>query len=815
MSTRRGERSGPAADLWAMLDAMPVGIVSTERDGRIRLVNARAQELLEVAAEEAQGRAFVELFEPESRDEIRCGKATVVSLRTGSGGTRLLEVDGGECGAETVYAIHDLTDRIHAEQQREEESGVSLRLALDAGRMGSWRWDEATNVVRWDELLERIYGLEPRTFGGTFSAFLDLVHPEDRLFVIEQVGQAGSSGPDYEIEFRIIRPDGALRWISDRGRVLFGEGGKRCGITGVCWDCTEERMRRAEREQLTAQVQAAHALLDTLFDNAPVGLGFWDRDLRFVKVNRALAEINGVSAEAHIGKTIPELLPGIDGGMDEALRHVAETGEAVLKQEAHGYTPAKPDALRHWSVSYYPIRLGGEIAGVGAVCEEITERKATEQRLADLLASEIAARSEAEAAEERAAFLAEAATVLSSSLDFHATLAAVARLAVPRMADWCAVDMIEGGERKRLAVEHVDAEKVKLAHELHRRFPPGENDPLVRVLQSGEAELMPEISDAVLDAIVVDADHRRIVRELGLRSYLMVPIKHEDEVLGTITFVSAESGLMYGAADLRLAKQLAGRAGLAIQNARLYAQAEQRRVEAETAIQGLQRANADLEEFAYVASHDLQEPLRTIASYTQLLEREYRGQLDEAADEHIRKVVNGVTRMRDLIRDLLDYSRVSRSEDEPEGTVLLDGVVERCKEALRASIEESRAELECESLPEVGPADGGQMEQLMMNLLSNAIKYRRPGVPPRIRVRAKAAGEWWRLEVEDNGQGFAPELSNRLFGIFKRLHGREVPGTGIGLALCRRIVERHGGKITAEGRPGEGATFCFTLPRVK
>lgn len=801
------QRMGADADAAGHLDALPLGVVAADRQGRISFLNRCAAELLEVDPDRAAGGLAGELFEGASRG--------ILPRRTQSGDIRLIEITARETANHRLFVLQDVTERVRAEQHREHESDVALRLALAAGRMGTWRWNEATNAVRWSESLEAIFGLAPGTFPGTFEAFLSYVHPEDRLFVMERVGQAGESGPEYEIEFRIVRPDGAQRWIADRGQVLFDENGRRCGIAGVCWDSTEERLRRLEREQLTAQLRAAHALLDTLFDHAPVGLGFWDRELRFVKVNRALAEMSGTAPETHIGKQLPELLPRMDEGVHGALRHVLETGEAVLKMEAHGYTPARPGVLRHWSVSCYPIRLAGEIAGVGAVCEDITQRKETDRKLAAVLASEIRARGEAQEAEERAGFLAEAATVLSSSLDFRAALASVARLAVPRMADWCAVDILENGQRQRLAVAHVNPEKVRLAQELHVRFPPKEDDPVLQVLRTGEPAMAAEIPDELLERLATDAEHLRIVRELGLRSYVVVPVKYEGETLGAVTFVSAESGVVYGDPHLRLAMQIASRAGLAVQHARLYAQAERRRVEAERAIQELQRANADLEEFAYVASHDLQEPLRTIASYTQLLQREYEGKLDAAADEHIQKVVNGVTRMRDLIRDLLDYSRVSRSEEAPEGRVSMPVVLERCKETLQAAIEESGAEIVSDPLPEVAPADEAQMEQLMLNLLSNAIKYRRRDTTPRIEIAVAPAGGHWLFEVRDNGQGFKPELEHRLFGIFKRLHGKEVPGTGIGLALCRRIVERHSGTITAHGIPGQGATFRFTLPRLQ
>ena len=260
--------------------------------------------------------------------------------------------------------------------------------------------------------------------------------------------------------------------------------------------------------------------------------------------------------------------------------------------------------------------------------------------------------------------------------------------------------------------------------------------------------------------------------------------------------LSARTGVSYGKGEL-------GELARAFDN-----MAESLQEQTET----LKRSNEELEQFAYVASHDLQEPLRMIASYTQLLKRRYEGRLDDDADEFIEYAVDGATRMQALISDLLKYSRVG-TKALPFEQVDLSETVATVLTDLQEAVKEKNAEVVVSWMPVV-ICDESQIRQLLMNLIGNSLKFAAEGRSPVVEVYAEDGQDEWIFTVKDNGIGIDEKYQNRIFIIFQRLHTRdEYPGTGIGLAICKKIVERHGGRIWAESEPGQGTSFKFTIPK--
>ena len=287
----------------------------------------------------------------------------------------------------------------------------------------------------------------------------------------------------------------------------------------------------------------------------------------------------------------------------------------------------------------------------------------------------------------------------------------------------------------------------------------------------------------------------------GLVAFAGYPLRVEGQVTGVLAMFSAQP------LDDALLRSMGTVTDLVAQGIE--------RLNAERALEKraeeLAATNHELEQFAYVASHDLQEPLRMVASYAQLLLRRYGGKLDKDADEFIHYMVEGVTRMQALINDLLAFSRLGTRSREVKAVEPAEAV-KNALFNLRAALDDAKAQVTVGALPAVR-ADLPQLAQLFQNLVGNAVKFRQPSRSAEITVEGRPAGKFVELTVRDNGIGIEEQYFNRIFVIFQRLHGRDAyPGTGIGLALCKKIVERHGGRIWLTSKPGEGSTFRFTLP---
>jgi signal transduction histidine kinase len=464
---------------------------------------------------------------------------------------------------------------------------------------------------------------------------------------------------------------------------------------------------------------------------------------------------------------------------------------------------------------------------------------------------------------DRQAFLATISKEIVSTLDETELLTKLTQLSVPIISDWCTVDLYSKDDGfTQVSASHVDPSKVRLANEYRKHNPLHIDDDtaIPRIIKTGEAEFYPIITNEMIEAAFDDAETLEFMKSLDLTSTMMVPLKQGTETVGVVSFVSAGSGRHFTESDFVMANELASRVSLSITNAALYARSvkevehrrhlegqlqqekqklEERVKERTTQLQltnqglieevnkrqaaeqslseyseELARSNKELEDFAYVASHDLQEPLRKIQAFGNLLLAEYGDSLGLEGADYLKRMHSAANRMSTLITDLLAFSRVTRTQQQPV-PVHLSQIVADVITDLEARITENEANVTVGSMPMV-IADPTHMRQLFQNLISNALKFSRPGVKPEVSVTSQQKDNGYVITVSDNGIGFDEKYLDRIFAVFQRLHERSsYEGTGIGLAVCRKIVERYGGTITAQSKKNAGSTFIIRLPAEK
>lgn len=414
------------------------------------------------------------------------------------------------------------------------------------------------------------------------------------------------------------------------------------------------------------------------------------------------------------------------------------------------------------------------------------------------LGVERAARAEAEQAEARAEFLAEASRVLSSTFDYETTLARIARLAVPFLADYCLIDVVDGGSLRRIAMAHADPAREPLLRELQRFAPDTacEDNPIVRTLRTRRALVLRRADDVPPAAIAPGCALAALSRELAPRGAMFVPLTVPAGMFGVITFVSTDPGRVFDHADLTLAEELATRTALAVANAQLYHAAQQ--------------ATRARDEVLSVVAHDLRNPLGVILNGAELL-------LElgvEDRPKHFAELIRlAASSMNRLIGDLVEVSRIDGGQIAlMPGVHAVEAVVEESVSVLRPLAEAREIDLDVRVLsPDARvQVDPARLAQVFSNLVGNALKF----TPPlgRIAVVAETVGQDVRFTVADTGPGIPPEDLPHVFGRFWQGNRSDRRGLGLGLAIAKQIVDGHGGRIWVESTPGEGARFYFTVP---
>ena len=561
-----------------------------------------------------------------------------------------------------------------------------------------------------------------------------------------------------------------------------------------------------------SQVQLTHARraleeseesFRLLFFHSPCPMYVIERaGLGFLEVNDAAVKHTGYTrAELHT-MTLADIRPAED--VPRLLTEVRDHSREGIDRGLWRHRRKNGD-IRDVRVWRQLLRYKGVEAFI-CVIEDQTEQLREEQLERQRFEREHAARQLAEEQRRRADFLAEAGSILSRTLDFDETLKSLATLAVPEFADWCTIDILESSESfTRRAALHADPEKNALLRTFTERYIERSRQahPLMRALFKSEAIFMSSVTETYLETVSTDQPYREMLRTLGLSSAIAVPLAARGRPLGAMTFVRGSNQPPFSQDDFALTQQLAQRAALAADNARLYEQA--------------QRAVSVRDEFMSIASHELKTPLTALQGYLQFIQlfTNKKGEAPPGPDlsEMLICAESQSQRMLRLVNDLLDVANIrsgklSISPAVCDLSVIVAEVIRRLEPV--AGIAGSTIGLK-------GPGgltgrwDQTRLEQVTTNLLSNAIKYGR-GRP--IQVQVEDAGDAVRLVISDQGIGIAPEMRDRIFERFERLvSANDYAGLGLGLYIVRQIVEAHGGRIRVESETGEGSRFEVILPR--
>jgi PAS domain S-box-containing protein len=703
-------------------------------------------------------------------------------------------------------------------------------------------------IRTWNPGAQRSKGYTPdEIIGKSFSVFYTEKdrargRPQELLATAARVGHAEDEG------WR-VRKDGSRFWASVLITALHDENGSLVGFAKITRDLTERRAAEERARQLAAEEaahtataakarefevlngrlqeqaveleaqteeaqslaeeleqaneqlqttlieveqardaeQAAERFSRTILESISDPFVVLDRAWCYRFINAPAAKFMAPAGDGEpremIGKNIWTLFPDLVG--TEFERRLRETVERQEPMNFESYYPARAE----WSsMQCYPLPEGG----VAVQWHDISGRKR---------------------AEEASHYLTRASDILNRSLDYRATLNDLAELVVPELADWCVVAIADDtGKLQQLAVAHADPDKVRWGRELNDRYPPrpdASSGPY-RVMRTGEPELFENITDEMLAATAVDEEHLRILREVGLKSAMSVPLRVVDRPVGVLTLVSAESGRRYTRADLSLAMELAHRAAIAVENARLHAEALE-------AWRMAEEANRAKTEFLATMSHELRTPLNAISGYTSLLRMGVKGPVSSEQEEYLARIERSGRHLLSLIQDVLSFAKLEAGRVEIKvDDVAVQPLLVEMEGLTLPQVREARLHLVVDPCdPELRVrADEERLRQILLNLLSNAIKF----TPQDGTVSLTCASDAERafVSVSDTGPGIPPDKRETIFEPFVQLQRQAAgsqAGTGLGLAISRDLAHAMNGLLLVESEVGRGSTFTVVLER--
>ncbi|MGB7442018.1 MAG: PAS domain-containing protein, partial [Coleofasciculaceae cyanobacterium] len=693
-----------------------------------------------------------------------------------------------------VY-FDDITQRKHAEEAL-RQSEERFQLIAQATNETVWDWDLLTNSIWWNEGIHTIFGYSPEVVGTDVDWWYENLHPEDCQRVASQIQAViDSNESSWSDEYRYRCANGSYAYVFDRGKVLRDESGKPVRMIGGMMDITKRK--QAEARLRIAQEQLSHLLTSSpaVIYSCQPGESY---QTTFISENISLM-LGYDSQEVMADKDFwlkhfhPEDLKRI---LPEPNR-IFEQGSQILE-----YRFKHKDETYRWLRDELKLVRDdrGEPIEVVGCCVDITERKLAEEEL--------------QRQHRCSQLFAEITLRIRQSLNLEEILATtVTEVQKILQVDRVLLYRIWPNATGRAVTEAVNPGWSSI---LDRSFPeevfPQEYQEIYR---QGKVQA---IADVELAYAETTPCLLQFLKPWCVKAKLVVPILLSGQLWGLLIAHHCASPRPWSRFETDLLQQLADQIAIALSQAQLLEQETRQRKE-------LAISNAELQEFAYVASHDLQEPLRKIQAFGDRLESKFAYSLTDQGRDYLERMQNAAERMQCLIEDLLSLSRIT-TKARPFVDCSLNQVVQEVVSDLEIRIQQTYGQIEVEELPTI-EADPVQMRQLLQNLIANALKFGRDEEPPVIKIYSRLlqeqAGqviegvnnnaELCQIFVADNGIGFEEKYLDRIFKAFQRLHGRsQYQGTGMGLAICRKIAERHGGSITAESRPGEGATFIVTLP---
>jgi PAS domain S-box-containing protein len=837
------------AQLRLVIDSLPGLISYIDRDFRHGFVNRSYENWTGKPLDQITGKTVAEAFGQESFEQVRpmmeralLGEAVTFELSCCyQAGASVRDIsamyvpDTREDGSVQGFlaSITDITER-KRDREAIQHGEERYRRIVETAAEGIWTVDGQGRTTFANDRIARLLGYTPEELIGRWA--FDFVFEEDRDLALQKF-TASRQDPLSPYDFRLRRRDGSEVWVNIAANPLFDRDGAFLGVLAMFTDVGERKRaevaQRAVEKQLALLVEASSTLLASP-ESTDVLKAILDLTKRFID-----ADAYSVwRRPAQSGAWRIEAMQGLGETYDRSISHDAGDAdqiplEPIVIEDVEDYplvgirlAAYRAEGIR--SLIAVPIWIQHDVRGTIVfyyrsrhhftdlevrVASALGNLASAALGTAELYTREIQLRRLAESQERKARFLDEAGEALSSSLDYERNLATVLELAVPVFADWACVDLLdESGEVRRIAAKHSEPEKIAFAYELQHRFPSSEMVSGQIAIPTGKSILLEEISDDPLPQDVGSREYLELIQKLGLHSVITVPLVANARAFAVLSFVIAESPRRFTQADLGLAEELARRAATVAENARLYVESKKADEALRRSNEELRRANEDLNQFAYSASHDLQEPLRMVAVFSQLLARKYSAQLDAEGQKYVGFTLQGARRMEMLLKDLLAYTQAINYSVEDLTPIDANAVFEKSLSNLGTAIREAGAVVTRGELPMVRIQEI-HLLQLFQNLIGNAIKYRRE-TAINVRVTCEPEGGFWKVCVQDNGIGIASVYASHIFGIFKRLHNSDkYAGTGIGLAICQKIVERYGGRIWVESEEGHGSIFCFTIPR--